>query len=119
MGWKGGMGWTGEKGFSFPPFRPVPPFLPYLELRPESELQHARRVGRRRARVRLPEARVLFVQREQRRIVVLAVEDVEHFEDSVHLDLLRERNALLQAHVDTVDRRQVDAVARDDAAVRS
>src|SRR5690349_7401947 len=114
-GREGREGRRGGKGEGNCPFRPSSRSRPccVLELRPEPELQHARRVGGRRARVRLTESRVLLVQREQRRVVVLPIEHVEHFEDPIELDFLRERNPLLQPHVDAMDRRKIDSVARN------
>ena len=59
--------------------------------------------------------RVRLVQRE--RFEVRAIEHVEHLEDAIDLDLRSERKPLLEAHVDAMQRRLVEAVALDERPV--
>src|SRR5204863_2911485 len=82
---------------------------------PETELEHSRLIRERRARQRLPELGVRFVQGV--RLEVRAVEHIEHLKDAIELHLRPERESPLDAHVDAVQRRLVEAVPRDERPV--
>src|SRR4051812_38491045 len=86
-----------------------------LEARPEPELHHPGLVGHVLVHQRRPVERTPFVDHE--RVEVLAIEYVEHFEDSGDAGVRGDPELALQARVHAVDRRTVERIARDQRPV--
>src|SRR5215831_12505242 len=86
-----------------------------LEGQSEAELQRARCVGKIRTGLRLQERAARLRQIVD--AVVLPVEQVEHRETAGEIRLAVQRNPLLEAHLDAMNRLSDEAVARNDAAV--
>src|SRR5258705_2091267 len=90
---------------------------PGSEGQPEPELYRPRRVREVRARVRLAVSRAALLQRV--RLVVGAVEHVEHFRDQICGSTATEPERLLEPDVGAVHRLTDEVVARHDRPIRT